>query len=182
MNNININHCSIQRWPSAVTRMPGNYQTGAVLVVSLVLLTVLTLIGVTSMTSSTLELRVAGNAQQRNIAFQAAQSRIAFASATDSSNPINFLIAIDVTDPSTWPVQTCNPADGCVDGPDWTATADVSYLACNVAQGSSLEGDKSVAFRYFEIRAEGKNSTGAARSLQAAAIRFPVKACGDENL
>jgi hypothetical protein len=155
-------------------------QSGAVLVLSLVMLTVLTLIGVASMSSATLELKVASNSQQRNVAFQAAQSRIAFVSADDDSNPINFLIAIDLADPPSWPVQPCNVADGCPDGSGWAATADVSYLDCGKGLGSSLESGKGFSFRVFEVVAEGQTSTGSARSVQASAIRYPVKACGDE--
>ena len=58
-------------------------QVGMVLVMALVMLTVLTLIGVTSMSTATLEMKVAGNMQQRNTAFQAAQSRLAFAGSQD---------------------------------------------------------------------------------------------------
>lgn len=156
-------------------------QGGAVLVMALVMLTVLTLIGVASMSSSTLELKISGNSQQRNIAFQAAQSRIAFASADDASNPINFLIAIDVADPTSWPVQSCDPADGCPDGSGWTAAAEVKYLDCGKGLGSSMESGKGFSYRFFSIVAEGKTDTGSARSVQASAIRYPVKACGDES-
>jgi hypothetical protein len=145
----------------------------------LVLLTVLTLIGVASMSSSTLELKISSNAQQHNIAFQAAQSRIAFASANDASNPINFLIAIDIDNPP-WPVQDCNPAEGCLDGTDWVATAEVKYLDCAKGLGSSMEAGKGFSYRMFEVVAEGYTSTGSARSVQAAAVRYPVKGCGDE--
>ena len=158
-------------------------QTGVVLVMSLVMLAVLTLIGVTSMSSSTLEMKVAGNMQQHNVAFQAAQSRLAFASADDDSNPIDFLLAIDVlADPSTWPVQTCNASDGCIDGADWVAAADISYLDCGKGFGSSLEAGKGFSYRVFEIVATGETATGSSRSVQATALRYPVKGCGDEML
>ena len=123
-------------------------QTGVVLVMALVMLAVLTLIGVASMSSSTLEMKVAGNMQQHNTAFQAAQSRLAFAGADDASNPVNYLVSIDVTaDPSTWPVQTCNAGDGCIDGADWVATADVKYVTCGKGFGNSLEAGKGFSFR-----------------------------------
>lgn len=51
-------------------------QDGAALVVSLVILLVMTLIGITAMRSSTLEEKMAGNAQQDQIAFQLAQSAL----------------------------------------------------------------------------------------------------------
>ena len=159
-------------------------QKGAVLILALVMLTVLTLIGVSSMSSSSLELKLASNAQQHNIAFQAAQSRIAFASADDPANPIDFLIQLDVSDPSTWTVQYCNPAEGCIDGGSgntaWAATAEVTYLDCSKGYGSSLEAGKGFSYRIFEITAIGTTATSSARSTQIGAVRYPVKSCGDE--
>ena len=71
-----------------------NKQQGAVLVMALVMLTVLTLIGVSSMSSSTLELKVAGNTQQHDIAFQAAQSIIDITASTDPLNTNNYQVFI----------------------------------------------------------------------------------------
>lgn len=157
-------------------------QQGAVLVVALVMLMVLTLIGVSSMSNSSLELKVASNAQQSNIAFQAAQSRIAFASKDDPLNPTNYLIPIDVSAPrSTWPVQTCDLIDGCPDGSNWVATATVDYIDCAKGIGSSQEAGKGFSYRTFEITATGETAAQTARSIQVGALRFPVKACGDEG-
>jgi type IV pilus assembly protein PilX len=49
-------------------------QRGAVLVVGLVILLVMTLIGVTAMRATGLEEKMAGNMRDRNLAFQAAES------------------------------------------------------------------------------------------------------------
>lgn len=51
-------------------------QAGAALVVSLILLLVLTLIGVTGMRSASMEEKMAGNMRDRNVAFQAAESGV----------------------------------------------------------------------------------------------------------
>ncbi len=51
-------------------------QRGVVLVVSLIMLLVMTLIGITSMNSSVLEEKMAGNMHNRNQAFQAAESAL----------------------------------------------------------------------------------------------------------
>lgn len=159
-------------------------QKGAVLILALVMMTVLTLIGVSSMSSSSLELKVASNAQQHNTAFQAAQSRIAFSSAIDPVNPINFLIAIDLNNPP-YPVQVCDPP-ACPDGANWAATAQVTYLDCATGLGSSLEAGKGFSYRFFEVTAAGVTAPGGvvpaspARSTQVGAVRYPVKGCGDE--
>jgi len=54
-------------------------QKGAVLVVSLILLLVMTVLGVSNMKSSSLELRMASNNQSRQNAFQAAETALRIA-------------------------------------------------------------------------------------------------------
>lgn len=53
-------------------------QQGAVLVVSLIILLLLTIIGVTAMRTVTMEERMAGNLRDRNLANQAAESAVRF--------------------------------------------------------------------------------------------------------
>ncbi len=55
---------------------PLNRQTGVVLVVSLIMLLLLTLIGITGANVTSLEEKMAGNAQDQNIAFQATESTL----------------------------------------------------------------------------------------------------------
>jgi type IV pilus assembly protein PilX len=55
---------------------PLNRQTGVVLVISLIMLLLLALIGVTGMQVTSLEEKMAGNAQDQNVAFQAAESTL----------------------------------------------------------------------------------------------------------
>ncbi|MCQ8105217.1 PilX N-terminal domain-containing pilus assembly protein [Methylomonas sp. SURF-2] len=52
------------------------YQSGAVLVVSLVMLLLLSIISVAGMQTTTLEEKMTGNQRDRNLAFQAAESAI----------------------------------------------------------------------------------------------------------
>lgn len=52
-------------------------QSGVVLVVSLILLLLLTILAITASTSSSLQERMAGNAQESNVAFQASESALA---------------------------------------------------------------------------------------------------------
>ena len=61
------------RNPVSGQRLPGKQQ-GAVLVVSLIMLLVVTLIGVGSIRDTVLEERMAGNTRDRNVAFQSAES------------------------------------------------------------------------------------------------------------
>ncbi len=52
------------------------YQSGTVLVISLIMLLLLTLIGLTGMQTTGLEEKMAGNSRDRNRAFQAAESTL----------------------------------------------------------------------------------------------------------
>ncbi|MDH5711418.1 MAG: pilus assembly PilX N-terminal domain-containing protein [Gammaproteobacteria bacterium] len=158
--------------------MPGS-QSGLVLVVALIILVVLTLIGISSMSSSTLEMKVAGNMQQHTVAFQAAQSRLAFAMADDPVNPIDYLIAAVN---GAIPDQTCNPSDGCPNDAAWVATATVKYIDCSKGIGSSLESGKGFSYRWFEVTATGETATLSSRSVQRAATKFPVKGCEGDDL
>lgn len=54
-------------------------QRGSILIVSLMILVVLTMIGVSSMSTSSLQERMAGNFRDRQIAFQAAEMTLAYA-------------------------------------------------------------------------------------------------------
>ena len=88
-------------------------QKGAVLVMALVMLTVLTLIGVSSMSSSTLELKVASNTQQHDIAFQAAQTVIEIAASEDPLNTNNYQVFVtEPTNPLYEQIITYDSDDG----------------------------------------------------------------------
>lgn len=154
-------------------------QTGAVLVMALVLLTVMTLIGVASMSGSSMQMRVASNMQQHNIVFQGAQSCIEYTASETSATPIDFKIHIpDLNDPATWPVQTPVAAGGCLGGTDWSATARVVYKGCTTGYGNSLEAGKGIALRTFEIQTTATGTSGIARSIQYQGVRGVVKDCG----
>jgi type IV pilus assembly protein PilX len=59
-----------------VLRSIASNQSGAVLIVSLIMLLLLTLIGASSMQTTSLEEKMAGNLRDRNLAFQAAESAL----------------------------------------------------------------------------------------------------------
>jgi type IV pilus assembly protein PilX len=63
-------------------------QTGMVLVVSMIMLLLLTLIGVTGTQVTSLEEKMAGNSRDQNIAFQAAESTLKEAEIFILTNPI----------------------------------------------------------------------------------------------
>lgn len=83
--------------------LPPGRQQGAALIVGLILLLVLTILAVSGVLTSTLELRMVGNQQQQERAFQAADTaiEIAMASATFSTTGEVVVLPtpLDVADP-----------------------------------------------------------------------------------
>jgi len=62
--------------PSTQLYSPPAHQSGAVLIVTLIMLLLMTLIGVGSMQSTSLEEKMAGNMRDKSLAFQAAESAL----------------------------------------------------------------------------------------------------------
>jgi len=77
-------------------------QTGATLIVGLILLLVLTVLGVSGMNTATMEIAMAGNTQFQEDAFQMAEDGIEIAIATRNFTTVN----------PTNVVPLVNPADG----------------------------------------------------------------------
>jgi hypothetical protein len=142
-----------------------NKQQGFVLILTLVLLAVMTLIGVSSMNSANMELKTTANAQQHQLAFNAGQSIIEYAVSAEGAKVIDF----QTNDPTPQPVTTT--VMGVV------TTAEAVYAGCAVGIGSSLEEGKGFSYNFFNITGIGSNSTGTATSIQAQGIRFPAAAC-----
>ena len=78
---------------------PTRRQSGAALVVGLLLLVVLTLLAISGMTTASLELRMAGNEQYQKRAFQAADAGVEQAIAAGIYNTNVAVGAYDITDP-----------------------------------------------------------------------------------
>jgi type IV pilus assembly protein PilX len=150
-----------------------NKQGGAVLMMALVLLTVLTLIGVSSMSSSTLELKVSSNTQQHDVAFQAAQSVIDITASEDPLNTNNYQVfKVDPNDPAYEQIINYASSDG-----KGTAQSATTWVGCKKNIGSSLEEGKAPASNFFNVRATGQTVTGSAMSVQMQGLRFPSAAC-----
>lgn len=97
-------------------------QQGAVLIVSLIILLVMTLIGVTAMQTTTMEERMAGNMRDQNFAFQAAEialrdaedfiEQIATTGGFNGTDGLHGLADTepDYTDSATWSSATSSRA------------------------------------------------------------------------
>ena len=149
-------------------QVPNGKQQGFVLVLTLVLLAVLTLIGVSSMNSASMELKATANARQHQVAFNVVQSVLEFAVSADGAALIDF----QINDPLV--VQTINTGDFTVkNGSAYSARA--VFAGCGVGVGSSLE--KGFSFNFFDVTGTGANAAGTATSVQTQGIRFPAAAC-----
>jgi len=130
--------------PTRNTLTTPQQQTGAVLIVSLILLLVMTLIGVSNMRSSSLQMKMAANNQVRSQAFTAAEFVL---HAVEREIQSDF----DQHDPDTH-VQNCSGANcynsACTGGlcfegtPTW-----LDRPACKLADGSGSELNEYVWMR-----------------------------------
>lgn len=143
-------------------------QSGFVLVLALVLLTVMTLIGVASMEGSSMELKATANAQQHQVAFNVTQSVLEF--ALSGTTNLNFQNTAD---------QNVNTAllPAAVLAETLSLSGASVYAGCSVGVGSSLEEGKGLNYNFFEITSTASNATGTATSIQGQGLRYPAAAC-----
>ena len=152
-------------------QLPVVRQQGFVLILVLVLLATLTLIGVSSMNSSNMELKATANARQHHVAFNAVQSLIEY---TVSGQPA---VTVDFQTVPT-AVQTVSLSGGDATALDASAlTASVTYAGCAASVGSSQEEGKGFSSNFFNVTATGANAAGTSTSTQVQGVRFPAAAC-----
>lgn len=144
---------------SKQTQMP-RQQRGIVLVTALVFLVILTLLGITSMSTNTLEERMAANAQDVNRAFQTAETGIAIA----------------FSDSGTFSGTTDNFSNS---GSD----TDIGAYSGNANYSSSYRGNEPIQFQdisnaasagtfkyhYFDLQSTGSTQSGATTTVGAGA-------------
>ncbi len=139
-------------------------QTGFVLVLALVMLTVLTLIGVSSMNRANMELKATANSWQHQIAYNAANSLHNFVLSGPGADVIDYLAV------------TPSAATHTVTGAS-NISAAVTKVGCSIAIGSSLEEGKSFSNNYFTVVGQASNSSGTATSFLTQGVRYPAAGC-----
>lgn len=98
----------------SLTSINKAHQRGAILIVSLLMLMVMTLIGITAVGTTTLEEKMAGNNRQRQLAFQAASSALREAEtwlATNVRTVSQFETAFNGTPAELYWVRQPSPGD-----------------------------------------------------------------------
>ncbi len=86
-------------------------QSGAVLIVGLIILVVLTLLGVQGTRTNVAQERMAGNMRERNLAFQAAEAALRVGEALDPVTAGNLTVLASPAALATDPEAAANPAD-----------------------------------------------------------------------
>lgn len=169
--------------------IPTQYtQRGMILIVSLLFLLILTMIGVASMRTTTLEEKMAGNMRDRGVALQAAESGIrdgeAFIESLTSTAAFNGTNGLygeyqDTPDPfaaATWTANTTSRAGTAISGIDTAPRFFARYNGIVKVDTSSLKiknygqstpGDVAT----FEITARGTGIAGGSTAATEAMVR-----------
>ncbi len=124
-----------------MSHKPGGEQCGAVLVVSLLILLVMTILGVSSMGSTTLQERMANNNNQRQIAFQAAEAALRAGEtflASNITSVSDLMTNFNATTPVAGMYSELAPATGVKDY-KLPGTFDFFDDASWLASGSTVE-------------------------------------------
>lgn len=170
-----------------IIHAPGS-QRGAILIVSLLFLLILTMIGVASMQTTTLEEKMAGNMRDRGVALQAAESGIrdgetfiesvASTAAFAGSNGLygEYMAAPDPFAAATWSSNATSRAGTALEGIGAAPRFFVRYTGTIAVDSSSLKvkgygqgspGDVST----FEITARGTGIAGGSTAATEAMVR-----------
>jgi type IV pilus assembly protein PilX len=145
--------------PTPNNRAPGHRQRGAALIVGLVLMMVLTILAISTMRTSTLELSMAGNTQYREKARQLAEAGIA-----DAMDQIdNGLVPLSATNPGIWNngiiVGNLEPATGDI------YRVDIRFLNVGDPPAGGSQGREDLQANFFELQATGTTAARNARSI-----------------
>lgn len=154
--------------------IPGAHsQSGAALAISLIMLLLLTIIGVTAMQSTTLQERMAGNSRERSIAFQVAETALrdgemaleasilgTFVSTSSSST--NGLYRENASADEAWYLsKTSVPASSAAGTFDDSSFV-IEQLSAVPGSGGSLEAGVPGLAQYYRVTARGQGTAGTA--------------------
>lgn len=144
------------------TRKPSS-QNGAALITALVLLVILTMLGLSSMSTNTMEERMAANSQEKNRTFQAAESGVDIAFDNADSFNINNTKSNPITG------TTSNYGD---------YNAQITYEAAFRQQTPPRRGsgwDSSYALYHFDVSSTATTPSGSIKVIHAGAYQVGKK-------
>ena len=137
-------------------------QSGAVLIVAMVILLILTLLGVSTMNTTSLQERIAANTQERVHAFQAAETGLNQAFADD--------LAFDITSTYTGgatPTQFAGSAD--------SASYVPTFMGFSAPPPGMLYSATSFQAAHFNFRSKGTSATNLSIVLNGGAFQIAPK-------
>ncbi|VAW53478.1 hypothetical protein MNBD_GAMMA06-717 [hydrothermal vent metagenome] len=147
-----------------------NKQSGFVLILALVLLTVMTLIGVSSMNSASIELKATANARQHQRAFNDAYSLLEYTLSEGAKvvlgGPINYQTVLPNVQSVASPATSNNTAGSIV------------YAGCASGVGNSLQKGKGFTFNFYSVSTNRVAAPNAPSALLSQGARFPSASCG----
>ncbi len=144
------------------------YQSGATLVISLIILAIVTLMGVSSMQSSNTELKVAASMRDRGLAFEAAEAALTIVEEDLATNPPTIPNLISTCAGASCYNSTCTGGT-CFDG-DYLLTD--RMLQCQVA--GYADTTQRVEF-WSDTTLDVWNNTGRHKTVLVDSITTPVK-------
>ena len=152
--------------PSNFTRTRG--QSGLVLVIGLIFLLLLTIIGVSAVQNSTLQERMAGNSDDRNLAFQSAEVALQNGEAEIDSAcaSLNSLVsAIPDPDAATWA--------GAVDVniSDFTGQYVISRMPLIKNDESEVPVDPNICDGFYMVTSRSTSVKGMTVVLQSTVVK-----------
>lgn len=139
-------------------------QTGAALIVGLLLLMVLTILGVSGIGTATFELQMTGNEQSQQLAFQAAETGIDVA----LSGPI------DMSAPVTY--ENIQVGDGSI-----SFDAEIACTATTRVPDGAYSEDLSARAIHFDVTSTGRHAPRDARSRHIQSVYIVGPAPGNPN-
>jgi len=147
-----------------------NKQSGVVLIISLIMLLLLTIIGVTSMQVTGLEEKMAGNFRDQNVAFQAAESTLKEAEIFLLNNPIdatiydgtNGLLNFSDSEPANFFTHGWTGSDSATTipgyGNNFSLAEDPRYIIKKVSQTPATATEPVKTYFKITARAKGANA------------------------
>ena len=152
-----------------IFRNPENRQAGAVLITALIMLVLLTLLGIGSITTTTMEERMAANNQEISRAFQAASSGLSMVFSDEDAFATTNTEASDgtVDDP-----YNKNAAVGATGDHAYNANTTYNSVFRQVTVPPRGSGwDNTYGFYHFNLSATGRTDSGAVSTIHAGAVQ-----------
>ncbi len=137
-------------------------ESGAVLIVSMIILVILTLLGVTAMNTTSLQERIASNTQEQVHAFQAAETGLNQAFADNLAYDISSTYTGGAT-----PTTFAGSAD--------SAGYDTTFLGFSPPPPGSLYSATSFQAAHFNFRSTGTSATNLSIILNGGAYQIAPK-------